>query len=295
MVESIESTLLQNIIEQLPCHIYWMNRNNVYLGCNEAQAKDLGLQSKDKFIGRTNFDFHDTITAKKLDSINEFVMSTGKSYEVEENGYVLGEWKNCLTKKIALFDSLGKVVGLLGVSFDITAKKRLEELKIEELKNKIKAKEGLYKIAREVSHDIASPVSALKAIEYIYKDKLEAPDLKMLSSAIKSIEDMAGKMLTKYRAVNESIETGKKEVVDDKVEGEYISLDVILPDIVENMKYSNNEANIEINREYKGDRPVFIKGECGKFLRMMTNLIKNAIEAVEQGEKAKIEVSYAVK
>jgi PAS domain-containing protein len=122
--QSVEKTLLQGIIEKLPCHIYWVNRDNAYLGCNEVQAKDIGLQSRDEIVGKTNIDFHDTVTAKELDYINELVMSTGKPYEIEESGYVLGQRKDCLTKKVPLFDSLGKVIGLLGVSFDIEKRKK---------------------------------------------------------------------------------------------------------------------------------------------------------------------------
>jgi hypothetical protein len=82
------------------------------------------LQSRNEVVWKTNSDFHDTNTAKELNNINELVMSTGKSYEVEESGYVLGQRRDCLTNKMALFDPLGKVVGILGVSFDIIERKK---------------------------------------------------------------------------------------------------------------------------------------------------------------------------
>jgi hypothetical protein len=56
----VERILLLSLIEKLPCHIYWLNRENVYLGCNEVQAKDFGLESAKEVVGKTNFDFHDT-------------------------------------------------------------------------------------------------------------------------------------------------------------------------------------------------------------------------------------------
>ncbi|MDR2616950.1 MAG: hypothetical protein LBC22_03990 [Endomicrobium sp.] len=72
-----ENIILEHIIK-LPCHIYWLNRDNVYLGCNEGQAKDFGLKSKDEVKGKTNFGFHDHDTAVKLNRVNELIMSTGK-------------------------------------------------------------------------------------------------------------------------------------------------------------------------------------------------------------------------
>jgi ribosomal protein L15E len=57
-----------------------------------------------------------------------------------------------------------KVEGVIGLAIDITDRKKREELE-----NKLKMREGLYKVAKEVSHDIASPVTALKIIEEVIK------------------------------------------------------------------------------------------------------------------------------
>jgi hypothetical protein len=108
---------------------------------------------------------------KELNNINELVMSTVKSYEGEEPSYIEGQIANYLSSKIPIFNIYGKCIGLLGVSFDITEKK-----KIEELENKLKMREELYKISKEVSHDIASPVSTLNIVQHVLEDKKEFPD-----------------------------------------------------------------------------------------------------------------------
>lgn len=216
-------------------------------------------------------------------------MSTGKSYEVEESGFFLGQRKDCLSKKIPLFDTLGKVVGLLGISFDITKKKR-----IEELESKLKIDEVLSKVVQEVAHDIASPVSSLKIIEEVYDGKLSEQDGRMLKSAILSIEGMTGKILSNYR-ISKNLEIEKKTAVD-KVEEKNMCPYVILPDIVENMRYRNRQANIEIKYESdNGNNFEFIKGDDADFGRMMVNLIKNAQEAIAEERKGIIEIFLSKK
>jgi signal transduction histidine kinase len=183
----------------------------------------------------------------------------------------------------------GKVEGIIGLAVDITDRKKKEELE-----NKLKMREELYKIAREVSHDIASPLSSLKAVEYIYKEKLEEADLKMLTLAIRSIEKMAGKMLSKYR-LNECIEKGRREEVKEKEEEKYIYLSERLLDIVETEKYKKEEEKVEIKLDIeKGKEKVYIRGDEVDFRRMMTNIIKNGVEAME-GKKGEIKVGYKVK
>jgi signal transduction histidine kinase len=155
-------------------------------------------------------------------------------------------------------------------------------------------REELYRIAKEVSHDIASPVSSLKIIEELYDRKLSDKDKKMLKSTITSIENMAGKMLSKYR-LNEQIEKGKIEEVEENEQETYICLSESLADILENARYRKKEEEVEIKYEIDtGDKLVFIRGDNADFKRMMINIINNGIEAA-QWKKAEIEVSYEIK
>lgn len=36
----------ESILALMPGHVYWLDRNNIYLGCNDAQAKNAGLKSR---------------------------------------------------------------------------------------------------------------------------------------------------------------------------------------------------------------------------------------------------------
>jgi signal transduction histidine kinase len=119
----------------------------------------------------------------------------------------------------------GKVEGVIGLAVDITDRKKKEELE-----TKLKMREELYKIAKEVSHDIDSPLMSLKIVEEVYKGKLTEQDERMLNTTIRSIEGMAGKMLSKYR-LNKNEEMGRKE------EEGYINVNESMKDIVGDMRY----------------------------------------------------------
>jgi signal transduction histidine kinase len=277
-IKSMEMTLFQNMIDNFPAHIYWLNRKNVYLGCNKAQAQDTEMTSKEDIIGKTNFDFHDTNTAKELNNNNELVMSTGKPHESEESGWILGRYRDCLSKKIPIYDVQGEVIGLLGVSFDITEKK-----KIEELQNKLKMQEELYEIAKGVAHDICSPLSALEIVKYMSLDKLGEVERKMFELAIKSVRDISNSLIKRYR--NEKI---------DKATEEYIAPSSIR-DIIERKRYQSQDKAVKINFNYdKNNKFVFIKGDIMYFQRLILNLLNNAEEAIE-GKEGIIDVSYEVK
>lgn len=46
----------EDIIDNLPGHIYWKNKNGICLGSNKYQYLDLGYNSKNELIGKTDYD-----------------------------------------------------------------------------------------------------------------------------------------------------------------------------------------------------------------------------------------------
>ncbi|MDR1434028.1 MAG: hypothetical protein LBI93_02620 [Endomicrobium sp.] len=119
-------------------------------------------------------------------------------------------------------------------------------------------------------------------------------DKRMLKTAIRSIEDMAGKMLSKYR-INKNEEIGRREEVVEKEEEGYINVKESMKDIVENMRYRSKGEGVEIKIEREREEGiVYIKGDNTDFRRMMVNVIKNGKEAME-GKKGEIEVGYREK
>lgn len=68
------------------------------------------------------------------------------------------------------------------MAIDITDRKKKEKLQ-----NEIELKESLYKIARDVAHDIHSPLAASDAFQYLVNSKLTEDENKILDSLKRSI------------------------------------------------------------------------------------------------------------
>jgi transcriptional regulator with PAS, ATPase and Fis domain len=47
---------LTNMINRIPCYVYWKNKDLEYIGCNEMAAEFFNLKSPDEVIGKTDFD-----------------------------------------------------------------------------------------------------------------------------------------------------------------------------------------------------------------------------------------------
>ncbi len=133
----LNNVLLEQLIAVMPGNVYWKNRDGVYLGCNENLVKTFGLKSSREFIGKKTYDLVDKNDADKIYVVDEKVMSTNQEVMLEEIYAPSGvEPMIFLTKKIPLVNENNSVVGLLGVSFDITERKKMEKALEESNKSK---------------------------------------------------------------------------------------------------------------------------------------------------------------
>ena len=52
----LERDFVLELLKRLPAHVFWKNKEGIYLGCNDAFAKSLGLSSAEEVIGKSDYD-----------------------------------------------------------------------------------------------------------------------------------------------------------------------------------------------------------------------------------------------
>lgn len=121
--------LLNNILEHFPGSVFWKDKDSRYLGCNMNFAKTAGLDEPGKITGLLDEDLpwssHETQGYVADDK--EVMKSRQAKLHIEEtqhpaDGSLL--WYD--TSKVPLLDSASQVVGVVGVSIDITRYKAFE-------------------------------------------------------------------------------------------------------------------------------------------------------------------------
>lgn len=116
----------------MPASIYWKNLAGAYLGCNKYMLNMAGLESIDQIIGKTDFEMPWQKQAPKIRELDQLVISDGKTYEFEEsptlhNGLI----QTFLSSKTPLLDKNNEIIGIIGVSIDITEKKESQQILID--------------------------------------------------------------------------------------------------------------------------------------------------------------------
>jgi PAS domain S-box-containing protein len=124
-----ERNLLRSLIDHVPVYIYVKDTQGRFLTANPALARLMASATPDELLGKTDFDFYPQELAAKYHADEQAIFQSGQSVlELEELIVdTAGNERWVSTTKVALRDAQGKIIGLVGMSRDITERKRAEE------------------------------------------------------------------------------------------------------------------------------------------------------------------------
>jgi phosphoserine phosphatase RsbU/P len=124
-----ERTLLRTIIDHLPSRVFVKDRNGRYILNNRAHQKMIGVDSQEAALGHTIFDYHADARGERSMVEDHRVLAGGPSIINRESWDLLPDGQRywAITTKVPLCDPLGKLIGLVGITHDITERKRMEE------------------------------------------------------------------------------------------------------------------------------------------------------------------------
>jgi PAS domain S-box-containing protein len=123
--------MLQTVLDHFPGVVFWKDTASNYLGCNHGFALGAGLSDSADILQKSDFDLPWGATeAESYRADDRRVMdgNVAKLHIVETQHQADGSLLWLDTSKIPMRDREGQVIGVLGVSTDITELKRTEEL-----------------------------------------------------------------------------------------------------------------------------------------------------------------------
>ena len=143
-----ERNLLRTIIDHLPSRLYVKDTKSKYVLNNKAHLDMLGVKSQTDATGRTTVDFFPGERGEQALADDNQVLQGGPSILNQEKSDfgTEGKVRWSLVTKVPLRDVRGQLVGLVGISHDITRRKIAEE----ELKRRSQEMEADLKMARQV-------------------------------------------------------------------------------------------------------------------------------------------------
>ena len=124
-----EQRLLNSLITTIPDKIYFKDRESRFVRVNEAFAQQHGLSDPSTVLGKTDFDLFGEQHARQAYADEQRILATGEPIidKEEQEDWKDGHVTWASSTKMPLRDADGKIVGIMGISHDITERKRARQ------------------------------------------------------------------------------------------------------------------------------------------------------------------------
>ncbi|RLI41793.1 hypothetical protein DRO64_07065 [Candidatus Bathyarchaeota archaeon] len=117
-----ESKLLRALMDYIPDSVYFKDASSRFIMISKAHAERMGLKSPDEARGKTDFDFYDDRFAREAYEDERRIIETGNPLINKFERVIAKDGKTrwVLATKAPIRDKDGKVIGIVGISRDIT-------------------------------------------------------------------------------------------------------------------------------------------------------------------------------
>jgi PAS domain S-box-containing protein len=270
-----QTSLMDGLLKSIPDIIFFKDREGVYLGCNPEFARFVG-RHEEEIKGRTDYDLFPKDVADFFRTNDRIMMEQGVPRHNEEwIDYPDGSRILIDTLKAPLRALDGEVIGILGVSRNISERKRAEEERrnLELQMQQTQKLESLGVLAGGIAHDFNNILMAIMgnadlALMRINPESPAVDNLKRIEQASARAADLAKQMLA-Y--------SGKGKFVV-----EHLDMSCLVDEMLHMMEVSiSKKAVLRLNLT----TPLpSVEADATQMRQIIMNLVINASEAI--GEKS---------
>lgn len=271
---------LEKIISSLPCIVFWKDLNFVYVSCNDLTLKLLKLGSREKIIGKTDYDIGiDLETANLNRKVDTEIIQTKQPKLDEEHHLVLSDGTQYiyLLSKAPIFDEHGNVAGILGIMMDITQQKNTEKELIKAKEAAEAANQLKSEFIHNMEHDIRTPFAGIlgmtSILEGLEEDHTKKQMIKDVFFCAQELLDYSCGILDFSR-----IEAGVLPVLTSK-----FNLRDLIQSIVAIEKPAAQMKGLDYIIECNDSIPSFLIGDEYRLKRILINILSNAIKFTSKG------------
>lgn len=200
-------------------------------------------------------------------------------YTIEEEVFLPnGERIVYLSQKMPRYNANNEVIGLLGISIDITERKKLEEALQIAKEAAEAASHAKTEFIANMGHDIRTPLTGIIGFSRFLEEEIKDAEEKEYAQ---KIHQSGEQLLGLLNGVLDLITADSTN--EDQVLHKSFDLRRVIQDVLELEKPAVKARHLEIKSNVADDVPQYVVGDRMKLHRIILNLAGNAIKFTKEG------------
>ena len=263
---------LHTLVNSIPDLVWLKDADGVYLLCNPMFERFFGAKEAE-IVGKTDYDFVDRAQADLFRENDLRAMALGRPVQNEESIVFADDGRQARleTTKTPMYSLDGRLIGVLGISHDITERKRMEEERrqLESQLQQAQKMESLGSLAGGVAHDMNNVLGAIMGLASVRlkAHPPESPEHRAYDTILKASE-RGGKM------VRSLLNFARKSLAEERE----LNLNDLLRDEA-GLLERTTLAKISLQLDLDPELPAVL-GDPSALVHAIMNLCVNAADAM---------------
>ncbi|MEZ5536832.1 MAG: chemotaxis protein CheB [Thiolinea sp.] len=272
---------LRALVDSTTDAIYIKDMQGKFVSLNQSAADNLGKPCEE-ILGRDDSEFLTEEAAKIIMQTDAEIIKKGEIITLEEHVPILdGSARTFQSTKGPIRTEDGTIIGLFGISRDITESKRLEqehrEAILQEKHLAEAANHAKTVFLTNMSHEIRTPLSALLGMARLGKQKSVDNETQALFS---HIADAGDHLLA---VLNDILDLSKITAGKLGIDSRPFVPAELLEHCGAIVRDSAEEKGLGFNIEDSQKLPECVLGDAQRLTQILLNLLSNAVKFTEQG------------
>lgn len=272
----------ESIISCMPGNVYWLGKKCQGVGCNQNVLKMFHLDKVEQFRG---MDF-ETMASK---DVGNWSKNQGNSFrndtmDVINKGVPVYNRReptipgkdsndvNFLTTRVPVFNKNGNVIGVVGISTDITSLVSMEKELLTAKEQATRESKEKTQFIMNLSHDVRTPFAGFIGLLGLLEEKTLDHEQRHL---VKSLSVLAKSLLGLFNDLTSSInlDSGKLPIKERN-----FSIVSVINNIKALVMADSSSKNASFKTKYIGYVDQQICSDLLRIKRILLNLISNALK-----------------
>ncbi len=267
---------LNSILENTTTLIFIKDLYGRYIIVNRRFKTVFGL-TDEMVINKTDYDFSPKERADHYKLIDEEVIATGKSFQVEEVVETSGGRRNLLLVKFPLFDDKQQVFGISGIATDITERVQNQQQLVIALKEAEEARELQEQFLANMSHEIRTPLNGIQGMTSLLLETSLSNEQKEFANTInRSLNNL-------LNIVNNILDFSNIKAGKLTLQKTAVNIPAIIGEIKKQFDYQATKKGIVFIINIHETVPALVTGDPYRLKQVLVNLVDNAVKFTNSG------------
>ena len=275
-----ERDLLRSLLENIPDRIYFKDVKSRFLRVSSSMARRLGVEDPTEVLGKTDFDFYPKERAQEFFDDEQRIVLTGQPLINKLERIVDRDGRETWASvtKVPLYNKSGAVVGIIGISRDVSKLKEAETALEHARDAALETARIKSQFLANMSHEIRTPMNAITGMTDLLMDTpLDEEQREFVDTLRRSTETLLG-------IINDILDFSKIEAGKLTLEAIDFDLREVIEDTAEMLAQRAQSKGVELLYTIADDVPTLLRGDPRRLRQVLSNLVANAVKFTEKGE-----------